>query len=195
MNTTKSVKREVIEWLVLLGIPVALYISGLHTEALGGIQRIFLATGLIRPTELPAAEQVRADYELTLKSMDGNAVKLSDFRGKVVFLNLWATWCPPCVAEMPGIQHLYEQVDTSKVVFVMLSLDESVEKAHKFMKRKQYTFPVYQLDGALPDAYRAASIPTTFILSPNGRIVVRKEGMAQYDDDKFVRFLHALAKR
>jgi thiol-disulfide isomerase/thioredoxin len=195
MKTTKSVKRELIEWMVLLGIPVALYVFGLHTEALSGIQRIFLATGLIRPAELPAAEQVMADYELALKSMDGNPVKLSDFRGKVVFMNLWATWCPPCVAEMPGIQHLYEQVDTSKVVFVMLSLDENFEKARKFMKRKQYTFPVYQLAGELPDAYSTASIPTTFILSPDGRIVVRKEGMAQYDDDQFVRFLHALAKR
>jgi thiol-disulfide isomerase/thioredoxin len=194
MNTTKSVKRELIEWIVLLGIPVALYVFGLHTEVLGGIQRLFLATGLIRPTELPAAEQVMADYDLALKSMDGNAVKLSQFRGKAVFMNLWASWCPPCVAEMPGIQRLYEQTDTSKVVFVMLSLDENFEKARKFMKRKQHTFPVYQLAGALPDAYNTASIPATFIISPDGRIVVRKEGMAQYDDDQFIRFLRELAK-
>ena len=194
MTKVKTFKRELIEWAVLLGIPVALYFSGLHTEVLGGVQRVFLSAGLVQPNELPATAQAMADYDLALVSLDGKPANLSDFRGKVVFLNLWATWCPPCVAEMPGIQHLYEQVDTSKVAFVMLSLDEKVEKTRRFIKRKQYTFPVYQITADIPDVYSTASIPTTFVISPDGRIVVRKEGMAKYDDEKFVSFLHTLSK-
>jgi hypothetical protein len=95
---------------------------------------------------------------------------------------------------MPGIQRLYEQVDTSKVAFVMLSLDENVEKARRFIKRKAYTFPVYQLTGDVPEAYSTASIPTTFVIAADGRMVVRKEGMAQYDGEKFVSFLRTLSK-
>jgi thiol-disulfide isomerase/thioredoxin len=194
MTKVKTFKRELIEWAVLLGIPVALYFSGLHTEVLGGVQRVFLSAGLVQPDELPATEQTMADYDLALVSLDGKPANLLDFRGKVVFLNLWATWCPPCVAEMPGIQHLYEQIDTSKVAFVMLSLDEKIEKTRRFIKRKGYTFPVYQLTADVPDAYSTASIPTTFVIAPDGRIVVRKEGMAKYDDEKFVSFLRTLSK-
>lgn len=110
-------------------------------------------------------------------------------------MNLWATWCPPCVAEMPGIQQLYNKVDTSKVEFVMISLDENVEKARKFVHRKQYTFPVYQLEGNLPEVYRTASIPTTFVIAPDGRIVIREEGMAQYDDERFIEYLRKLSEK
>jgi thiol-disulfide isomerase/thioredoxin len=111
-----------------------------------------------------------------------------------VFLNRWATWCPPCVAKLPGIQRLYKQMHTSKVAFVMLSLDENLEKTRRFIKRKACTFPVYQLTGDVPEAYTTASIPTTFVIAADGRIVVRKEGMAQYDDEKFVSFLRTLSK-
>jgi thiol-disulfide isomerase/thioredoxin len=158
------------------------------------VQRIFLPAGFVQPTELPATKQRPANYNLALISLDGQPANLSNFRGKVVFLNLWATWCAPCVAEMPGIQRLYEQVDTSKVAFVMLSLDENVEKARRFIKRKAYTFPVYQLTGDVPEAYSTASIPTTFVIAADGRMVVRKEGMAQYDGEKFVSFLRTLSK-
>ncbi|MES2734047.1 MAG: TlpA disulfide reductase family protein [Bacteroidota bacterium] len=195
MKKPKSLSRELAEWALWIGIPLMLYFTGLHTEALGGVQRVFLATGLLTPKVLPEQKQIAAEYNLPLVSLDGKPANLSDFRGKVVFMNLWATWCPPCVAEMPGIQDLYEKIDTSKVAFVMISLDEKPEKARKFILRKKFTFPVYQLTGDIPDVYSTASIPTTFVLSPDGRIVVRKEGMAEYGDEKFVKFLHALAEK
>jgi thiol-disulfide isomerase/thioredoxin len=190
-----SFRRELMEWALLLSIPIVLYLTGLHTEVLGNVQWALLSVGLIKPSELPVEKQTTGEYNLPMVTLDGKAVKLSEFKGKVIFMNLWATWCPPCVAEMPGIQQLYNKVDTSKVEFVMISLDENVEKARKFIKRKQYTFPVYQLTGNLPEVYSTASIPTTFVIAPDGRIVIREEGMAQYDDERFIQFLRKLSEK
>ena len=195
MNVPKVRRRALAEWALLIGVPVLLYLTGLHTEAIGGIQRVLLSTGWMRAKALPVDKQMAGDYDLSLVSLEGKKINVADLRGKVVFMNLWATWCPPCVAEMPGIQKLYEKVDSNQVVFVMLSLDEQAEKARKFIKKKGYTFPVYLLDGELPAVYSTASIPTTYVLAPNGQIVVRKEGMAEYDDQRFVDLLQKLAEK
>jgi thiol-disulfide isomerase/thioredoxin len=113
----------------------------------------------------------------------------------VIFLNLWASWCPPCIAEMPGIQKLYRETDTSRVAFVMLSLDENPAKARRLMKRKGFTFPAYLPGSTVPAVYATRSIPTTFVISRRGEIVVRHEGMADYSSAEFKAFLSKLASQ
>jgi thiol-disulfide isomerase/thioredoxin len=114
----------------------------------------------------------------------------------VIFLNIWATWCPPCIAEMPNIQRLYEKVGSDDIAFVMLSVDEGgMDKVQKFIQKKGFTFPVYLPDGPLPRAFQSPAIPTTFILSPEGRIVARQEGMAEYDTQEVREFLQSMVKR
>ena len=137
-------RKKLLEWL-----PLALFalvmLTGLRPVVLGGVQRGLLATGLWRaalpalPTAASAAAPVRLagaggpyQHDLTMLTPDGRPVSLSELRGKAVFVNLWASWCPPCRAEMPGIEALYQKVDKSKVAFVMLSLDENPAKAQKF---------------------------------------------------------------
>ncbi|MCC2544842.1 TlpA family protein disulfide reductase [Hymenobacter sp. BT175] len=177
-------------------VPAVLYLSGLHTEVIGGVQRAFLATGLITPTvSRPAADHLPADYSLSLRTLDGKPTTLAALRGKVIFLNLWATWCPPCVAEMPGIQRLYEKNQGADVAFVMVSLDKQPAKTSRFITQRGFTMPVYMLGGALPASFDTESIPTTFIISPAGEIVARHEGMAQYDTPAMSELLQRLRRK
>jgi len=187
-------RHPVAEWSLWLGVPLVLYLTGLHTDVLAGAQRVLLATGLLRPdTHAAATAPVPADYDLTLQTLDGKQTSLRDLKGKVIFLNLWAAWCPPCIAEMPGIQKLYRETDTSRVAFVMLSLDENRDKARRLMKRKGFTFPAYFPASTMPAVYATRSIPTTFVISKRGEIVARHEGMADYGSAEFKAYLSKLA--
>ncbi len=195
-RTRRFLKHPALEWGLWLGIPLMLYLTGLHTEVIGGMQRMFLATGLIQADTKTTQEKTDASYNLQLRSLDGKIVSLESLKGKVIFMNVWATWCPPCVAEMPGIQKLHDQVKSDNIAFVMLSVDDNVQKVQKFVQRKEYTFPVYQLaDGSIPAVYASQSIPTTFVISPDGKIVMRHEGMADYNSEKFRNFLQSLRQK
>ena len=104
-------------------------------------------------------------------------------------MNMWATWCPPCIAEMPDIHELYKDVASEDIVFVMLSLDDDPQKAKDFIAQKKYTFPVYFLNSPLPKVYSSNSIPTTYVISPEGKIVSKNYGMANYNNSSFKKFL------
>ncbi len=193
----KSWKREVLEWIILLSIPGLLYVTGLHTEVLGRMQQALLWTGLMQP-DIEHSEyrerKVRADYSLELISLEGEKLDLGRYRDKVIFINFWATWCPPCIAEMPNIQSLYEKVGSREdVVFVMVSLDESRDKARSFIQRKEFTFPVYILGARRPPVFQSEVVPTTFVVDKSGNIVASREGMAEYDTPAFRKFLLKLA--
>jgi thiol-disulfide isomerase/thioredoxin len=194
-------RKNLLQWL-----PFALFalvmLTDLRTPVLGGLQRGLLATGLWRadvpvvPAATPVATTSNAAYphRLPLLTLDGKEVNLSALRGKVVFVNLWASWCPPCVAEMPGIQALYKKMDPAKVAFVMISLDENSRKAQALLTRRGYTFPVYFPTGPLPAPFDSNSIPSTVILTPNGQVAARHEGMADYDTPEFKAALEKLAE-
>ncbi|QHT70194.1 TlpA family protein disulfide reductase [Rhodocytophaga rosea] len=198
------VKKEFASWFVILSVIFTIYLTGLQTEVLGRVQQMVLATGLIKPelkndvaSDSNAAyviSQAEAGHDFPLLTLDGKSANLKEFKGKVIFINLWATWCPPCIAEMPNIHKLYERTSTEDVAFVMLSLDEDFEKARKFVKRKEYTFPVYGVKESLPIEFETTIIPTTYVIDRNGKIVLRKEGMAKYDTDEFRTFLDKLIK-
>ncbi|MBW3130507.1 TlpA family protein disulfide reductase [Hymenobacter profundi] len=148
------------------------------------------------PTPAPAvATAATAAYpDVPLLTLDGQPTNLQALRGKTVFFNIWATWCPPCVAELPGIQALYEKVDKQKVAFVLVSFDRNPKKAQAFIRRKGYTVPVFFPAAPLPPAFDSQAIPTTLILGPDGRIVTRHEGMADYDSPKVKAYLEGLAQ-
>ena len=194
-------RKTLLQWLPLALFAVIM-LTGLRPIVLGGLQRGLLATGLWRadaPTPaantLPVALTGGAPYpnELALTTLDGRQVSLSSLRGKTVFVNMWASWCPPCRAEMPGIEALYQKVDKSKVAFVLLSLDENPAKARAFLKSQAFTFPVYFPAGPLPAAFASDAIPCTVILGPDGRVVTRHEGMAEYDTPEFREGLEKVA--
>ena len=141
-----------------------------------------------------AAKEQAFSYDFTVRDMQGKKLDMQELKGKVIFLNLWATWCGPCRVEMPSIQNLYNSVDKDKVAFVMLSLDQEDQqpKIVKFVDDKEFTFPVYLPASPLPKLLRVTTIPTTFIISPDGKVMSKKVGMANYDTDEMRDFLQDL---
>lgn len=203
--------RAIPGWVYTVLIFGFLYLSGLHTEAIGQVQRVLLAAGIITP-ELPALPEParaadKADgatviseallaNDFLLQDLNGNTVKFSSLQNKAIFLNIWATWCPPCVAEMPGIQSLYDKVKGNRnIAFVMLSVDQDgMEKVKKFVAKKGYTFPVYLPASGVPATFETRAIPTTFILGKDGNVAARHDGMANYDTQEVKEFLEKLAR-
>jgi thiol-disulfide isomerase/thioredoxin len=186
--------QEAKSWLLPFIVIGILYFSGLLPEVLGPIQRLVLSTGLMKPTVVEQPVLVsEAGWNLGIQSIDGSRKRLSDLKGKVIFLNQWATWCPPCVAEMPSIQKLYEKADTTQFAFVILSMDEVQDKAKRFVVRKDFTFPIFFPYTYMPTDFKSQSIPTTWIIDPKGRIVATKVGMADYDHAGFRDWFFALS--
>jgi thiol-disulfide isomerase/thioredoxin len=118
---------------------------------------------------------------------------LSDFEGKPVFLNFWATWCPPCIAEMPSIQDLYDEYK-DKVAFVLIS-GESASVVEAFMEKNQYNLPVFSLKSSIPSIFETSTIPATFLISPSGRLVVQKNGAAKWDSQRIKKILDDLIEK
>ncbi|UXX77612.1 TlpA family protein disulfide reductase [Reichenbachiella carrageenanivorans] len=178
-------KKLLKEWGIILGIIGALYFTGLHTEVAGFLQQIILTTGLLRPEHIEENEQADAAYHFQLLNEQNESLPFTQFKGKTIFLNFWATWCPPCLAEMPDIHDLYLKMQNENVAFVLISQDKNFDKAKNFMERKGYTFPIYQLVSPLPQVFASSSIPTTFVISPKGKIIAKRVGMVKYDTESF----------
>jgi thiol-disulfide isomerase/thioredoxin len=118
--------------------------------------------------------------EWQLNDPDGKAVKLSDFKGKVVILDFWATWCPPCRAEIPGFISLQKQYAAQGLTVVGVSLDtDGASVVKSFMKRVGMNYPVVIGDEKIASNYGGiTAIPTTFVLDRNGNIVTSHQGYA-----------------
>lgn len=119
-------------------------------------------------------------------------VDLTSFKGKVVFINNWASWCPPCIAEMPSIQELKKKLEGTDVEFVMVSFDENKDKATRFISKRGFDFRVYYPGESYP--FFTSAIPATFVLDKNGKVVLKHEGMADYSSDEIVAQIRALAE-
>ena len=125
--------------------------------------------------QIPKNELAATDFTLDL--LDGKSVKLSDYRGKLVFLNFWATWCPPCRSEMPAMQALYDKLKDRGFVILAVDLAEEAGVVRDYIRANKLTFPVLlDTSGAVGGTYGAESIPTTYIVDREGRILARGIG-------------------
>lgn len=132
----------------------------------------------------------RDDLNYRVVDFDGNVIELSQLQGKPVFINFWATWCPPCIAELPSLNNLYN-LYKDKAYFLFIS-NEDPEEILSFMNKKGYSLPLYALAGPTPDIFETATIPTTYIIGKGGRLVVYKTGAAKWDSRKMVKLMDRL---
>ncbi|WP_439182913.1 TlpA family protein disulfide reductase [Carboxylicivirga taeanensis] len=132
------------------------------------------------------------DYNWHVESMDGELLELSSLKGKVIFINFWATWCPPCIAEMPSIQRLYDEYQDD-MAFIIVS-QESKSTLRNFIDQKGYTFPVYMLRSRQPDVFSSRSIPASFLISPKGQVMMKKQGAARWDGDNVKELIEKMLK-
>ena len=121
------------------------------------------------------------DYHWNLVDLDGKRTDFQSAKGKVAVVNVWATWCPPCVAELPKFVDLYADYK-DKVVFAFVANDEK-EKVVAFLKKKGYQLPVYLQASKAPAELESSTIPATYIISKSGKIVVDERGAANWNSE------------
>ncbi len=186
----KATKRDFIELGIILSIFAVIYFTGSQAEVFGKVQQAVLYTGVMNAGELDDLAKQPADYNFKLMNESGEIIDAQSLKGKTIFMNIWATWCAPCVAEMPGINSLYSKLkDDSDVVFLMISHDTDFNKAKDWVKNKGFEFPIYRMATTLPDIYETNVVPSTFVISNEGEVVVKKTGMANYDTRRFRKLL------
>jgi peroxiredoxin len=132
-----------------------------------GFDPLFAALGILRPVEQSAAS------DFTLPDLEGHPVRLREFRGKLVLLNFWATWCTPCLHEMPSMERLYQTFKQTPFVLLAVSMDrQGAQAAGPFVENLKLTFPVL-LDSAaeISRHYGVRGLPTSYLIDPDGRII------------------------
>lgn len=120
--------------------------------------------------------------DFTLNDLEGNEVTLSDLRGKAVFINFWASWCPPCKAEMPDIEQLYQETKDTDLVILTINSGEGATVAKRFMDENNYTFMVLDdYKKEVSDLYRVMALPTSLFIDKNGSLIETHYGVMNID--------------
>ena len=146
-----------------------------------------------------SASSVTIEEQISLQSYNWNLIdasgdnfNLKDHKGKVILVNFWATWCPPCVAEMPSLQKLYTDYK-DKVVFVLVAEDK-VAKVNTYLKENEFNFQVFYSKSNTPKELVSKVIPTTYILNKEGKIVVNETGAKDWNSAKTRDLIESLLK-
>jgi len=141
-----------------------------------GMDRLFSIVGVIKVP--PAKDPV----VINLKDVNGQNVSLSEFKGKIVFLNFWTTWCPTCRIEMPSMEKLHQKLKNKDFAMVTINLQESASRVKAFFKEFKLTFTaLLDSGGEVGASFGIRAIPTTFILDKTGRIIGQVNGPREWD--------------
>lgn len=176
----KITKEQISNGIWILAILLILFTPlGFHVRV--WVNKV-VAT-VISPSTVDEDEQATLkNYNWSLVDLEGKQTNLQSEKGEVILVNVWATWCPPCVAELPGFVELYSDYK-DKVTFAFVANDDK-EKVEAFLKKKGYQLPVYLQTSAIPTELESGSIPVTYIIDKRGNVVVDKTGAANWNSDK-----------
>ncbi|UOE51914.1 TlpA family protein disulfide reductase [Mucilaginibacter sp. SMC90] len=158
----------------------------------GYVIRGLMSVGFFQPD--PEAYKQHESFanipDIQFKDTSGNVTSLSTLKPKVIFINYWATWCPPCIAEMPKVNELYKKFrNDPKVVFLLVDVDNDFPKAKAFMLKNGYKMPLYNQVSNVPDSLLDGTIPTTLVFNKNGKLIYKHSGVADYSSKKFEEFI------
>lgn len=146
------------------------------------------------PEALARGDYGAADWRWMLRGLDDDRLaRLDAWRGRVLFVNLWATWCPPCTAELAGIQALHDSLATEPGVAFLVVSPERPGPVREFLRRRGHTFPAFVEGTRLPAAFGLRALPTTFVIDRDGRIVLAHRGAANWDTPRMRAYLRELA--
>lgn len=160
------------------------------------VSAFFIRLVSLPPSELSTSETYTLNQEVEnwpIETLNGSRVLFKDLRDKPIVVNFWATWCPPCRAELPGLQKLYQEYK-NKVYFVFLS-NEPASTIHQFITEHQYNNMPFYRYSSVPSTFSTRSIPATFIVSSEGKVVLAKKGAARWNSGKVHTLLNGLIKR
>jgi thiol-disulfide isomerase/thioredoxin len=181
----KTIRNPVFLLLILVGfgfaglgfLPIDLFAKTENRE----LEQLFSDIGILQIS--PDSDPL----EIRLSDLTGRPVSLLEFRGKIVFINFWTTWCLACVIEMPSMEKLHQRFKDKDFVMVAINLQESAERVKQFYKEHQLTFTtLLDITGDVGAALSINAIPTTFILDKNGRIIGKALGPREWESKKSI---------
>lgn len=166
------------------------------TDAKSWLLQQFVSTGLfnaqIKKEDAGKNSSVQ-NVAFMFTGADGKTLSTNNLKGKVLFINFWATWCPPCRAEMPSLNALYNKLkDDSGFVFLFINEDEDQTKALTYLQNNHFSIPLYTTTGNISQEIFSGTLPTTIVLNKRGEIMLKHEGMAGYNTTAFIRQLKGL---
>jgi len=133
--------------------------------------------------------------EFNLEDQDGNFLKMSDYKGKVVIVNFWATWCPPCRKEMPSMQRAWEILKKENIEMLAINVGEDSDQIFSFTAEYPVEFPlIMDKDSSVVRQWKVRGLPTTYIVNPAGQIVYQAIGDREWDSDEIMNQIRKLKK-
>ena len=178
--------------VAVAGIGIYLFSRGFGATASSqnrGSDHLFNNIGIV---QIPHISQA---IEIQLEDVFGNTVRLSDFRGKIVFLNFWASWCPTCVAEMPSMEKLHRRLKDRDFVMIAVNLQESNAQVKAFLAKFKLTFlTLLDSSGEVGSGFAVHALPTTFVIGKDGRMIGKAKGPREWDSKNSIAFFEHLIK-
>ncbi len=197
--TKKNDRTTAGQWLrnhwgsVILFVFIALMVFSPASKA--WVMQQLLRTGLFNAHVVDTERKAGPGVDFSLGLKDGRTIRMSSLKGKVVFINFWASWCPPCRAEFPGMIKLYNRFkDDDRIIFLFVNEDDNLQTAEEYLNRENYQLPLALNQDGIPSAIYSGNLPTTIVLNKTGQLRYRHEGFAAYDSPEFMAQLEHLVK-
>ena len=195
MKKTLSHKFYVLTIILVLAGGIGFYLFYSQYIAVAGspdqeLERLFGNMGILK---MPHTTR---PLVIQLKDVSGNTVSLSDFRGKIVFLNFWATWCPTCVVEMPSMEKLHQRFKNQDFAMIAVNMQESATQVRSFLKKMRLSFTaLLDTSGEVAAGLAVNALPTTFFLDKEGRIMGMALGPREWDNQASMELFEFLINR
>lgn len=195
IKKTLPYKFYVLSIILVLVAGVGFYLFYSQYTAVAGspeqeLERLFGNMGILK---MPHATR---PLEIQLKDIFGNTVSLSAFRGKIVFLNFWATWCPTCVVEMPSMEKLHRRFKNQDFVMIAVNMQESETQVKSFFEKLQLSFTaLLDSSGEVAAGLAVNALPTTYFLDKHGRIIGVALGPREWDNQASIELFKFLINR
>jgi len=192
---TKNFKLQTLKkhWLnILLGIFIILMLF--YPPAKVWVLQRVMDTGLFNQSG--NKETSYHAQPMSFRKDDGTIITTAALKGKVIFINFWATWCPPCLAELPSIQNLYNQYKTdTSIVFILADADNNIVESKRFLSKRSLDLPVYGVATQPDSTLYSGSLPTTIMLDPEGLVILNHAGIGKYDTEKMFQLINQHLRR
>ena len=195
---TEKNKKKLFSWsnvftaLLIVFAAGMLFFPNFKAKVLQGLMKV----GLFQPVvEKHQPSTTEKNWNVSFSNSKGETIEGNALKNKVVFVNTWATWCPPCIAEMPSVDELYKTYGTNpNAIFLLIDADNNLQKAENFMQQKGFKLPVFIANTNMPSEWFEGTLPTTVVLDKNGNIAFKEAGAANYNSIKFKTFIDGLLK-
>ena len=180
-------------WFTFLMV-LSLVVLTVSPSAKSWVMQQLLSTGVFNvDINKESVSNTPANTSFSFTNSQGIVTSTASLKGKVVFINFWASWCPPCRAEMPSLNELYNKLkDDDRFVFLFINEDDDNMKAKQYLDKSRYDIPLFRRSGNIPPEIFNGTLPTSVVLNKEGKIVFHHTGMAGYNTDHFINQLKEL---